>query len=183
MGYLIPSLPPLKVNVDYNLIISIFLLVLAVAGNFISESISCKMRKSLTRNIYTRNLILLLIIYFSLMLNSDKNVIPTSQIKTTIGIWVMFMLFNKMSVHFTIIILILLFLALVCKNWIDYYNAVDKEKYKKEIDNFDNNYKYLLLAASILIVIGFLIYFKKQYSEHNKDFNYTTFIFGPAQCE
>lgn len=179
---LFPSLPPLEINVDYNIIFAIFLLTLAVSGNFIAESVSCNMRKLLAENIYAKNLIILLIIYFSTVLISEKTITPTEHYKTTFGIWAMFMLFNKMNVHFTILTFIILFSALVCKNWSDYYTAVDKKKYKTQIDKLNNDFKYLLITSGIIVIIGFLFYFKKQYNDHNKNFNILTFIFGRTKC-
>jgi len=173
----------LNINTDLNVILGVFLLTLAVSGNFIAEALSCKIRTLLSENMYAKNLVIILIIYFSLGLVSDKSIIPTDHFKNTLGIWILFLVFNKMSIPFTIVTFFLLFSVLICKNWIDYYNANDKEKNKEQIDNLDNISKYLLLSTIITIILGFLFYFRKQYSEHHKNFHFLTFLFGKVKCD
>jgi len=171
----------LNTNTDLENILGVFLLILAVSGNFIAETLSCKTRSLLSSNMYAKNLTILLIIYFSLGLTSNKKVIPTEHYKNTFIIWILFLIFNKMNIQFTIFTFILLFLMLLCKNWIDYYNANDKENEKDNIIKLHNISKYLMLIASISIIIGFSLYYKKQYSDH-KNFNFITFLFGKVSC-
>ena len=180
MDYLVSSF---KLKNDLYIILGVFLLILAVSGNFIAESVSCKMRSFLSENMYAKNVIIVFIIYFSLGLVSDKNIIPTKHLKDSIGIWILFIIFNKMSIPFTVITFILLFLTLVCKNWIDYYNANDKEKNKEYIRKIDILSQYLLFSTIVTIIVGFLLYFRKQYSEHYKNFNFVTFILGKVHCD
>lgn len=172
----------LNTNTDLENILGVFLLILAVSGNFIAETLSCKTRSLLSSNMYAKNLTILLIIYFSLGLVSNKKVIPTEHYKNTFIIWILFLIFNKMNIHFTIFTFMLLFLMLICKNWIDYYNANDKEKNKENIIKLHNISKYLMLITSISIIIGFSLYYKKQYSDHHKNFNFITFLFGKVSC-
>lgn len=175
--------PLFNVKNDLYIILGVFLLILAVSGNFIAEALSCKMRSFLSDNMYAKHFIIIFSIYFSLGLFSDKAIIPTKHLKDSIGIWILFLIFNKMSIHFTVITFVLLFLTLVCKNWIDYYNANDKEKNKDYIHKIDILSQYLLLSSIITIIIGFLLYFRKQYSEHYKNFNFLTFIIGKVHCD
>lgn len=170
-------------NTDANIILGVFLLILAVSGNFISEALNCKLRKFFSENIYAKNWIVILIIYFSLGLVSDNSISPTEHFKNTFIIWILFLVFNKMSIPFTIVFFFLLFSVLVCKNWLDYYKANDKEKNKEQIDNLDNISKYLLLSSIVTIILGFLFYFRKQYSEHHKNFDFLTFLFGKVHCD
>tara|TARA_Y100001970_G_C14183349_1_gene831084 strand:- start:1360 stop:1908 length:549 start_codon:yes stop_codon:yes gene_type:complete len=170
-------------DTDLELILGIFLLTLAVSGNFIAETLSCKVRSLLSTNMYAKNMVILLIIYFSLGLVSDKSVIPIEHFKNSFVIWVLFLVFNKMSVLFTMFAFILLFVILVCKNWIDYYEATDKENNKEIIAQLNNTTRYLMLITCISIIIGFLLYFKKQYSDHYKNFNFITFLFGKVSCD
>lgn len=173
----------LNINTDLNVILGVFLLTLAVSGNFIAESLSCKMRNLLSENMYAKNFIILLIIYFSLGLVSEKSVIPTDHFKNTFGIWILFLGFNKMNIPFTIVTFLLLFSVLLCKNWIDYYDETDKEKNKEQIDKLNKISNYLLLTIIVTIILGFLFYFRKQYSEHHKNFHFLTFLFGKVKCD
>lgn len=169
-------------DTDLELILGIFLLTLAVSGNFISETLNCKIRSLLSKNMYAKNIFILIIINFSLNLVGDKDTIPTEHLKNTFIIWILFQVFNKMNVFFTTLTFILLYVILVCKNWIDYYNEIDKEKNKEIIYQIDNTSRYLMLITFISIIIGFSLYLKKQYSDHYKNFNFITFLFGKVTC-
>jgi hypothetical protein len=172
-----------KLDINSDIILGVFLLILAVSGNFIAEALSCKTRKFLSDSMYAKNLVIILIVYFSLGLVSDNSVSPTIHLNYTLIIWLFFLIFNKMSLRFTILAFSMLFLILVCKNWIDYYTAIDEKKYKDEIDTMQNMSQYLLLLTFIIIISGFLLYFNKQYKEHSEDFSFMTFIFGAVTCD
>jgi len=58
-----------------NIILGVFLIILAVSCNFIAETMSCQIRKHLMNNMYSKNLIIILIIYFAIVLtNNDKTI-------------------------------------------------------------------------------------------------------------
>ena len=49
-----------KQNMDtINLITGIFLLILAVSGNFIAETLGCKTQKLLSENMFAKNIIII----------------------------------------------------------------------------------------------------------------------------
>ena len=187
-----------------NIILGVFLLTLAVSGNFIAESLNCKTQTILTTNMYVKNLILLLIIYFSLGLVSVKTIKPTEYFKDTLIIWVLFLIYNKMTPLFTLITFLFLFATLVCMNWIEYYNNKNKviknkeeenkeennpeednniEENKKQINKLTEIQNYLTYSIFGSLTVGFLLYFKKQYTDHYKNFNVLTFIFGKVKCD
>jgi len=170
-------------QIDLDIIVGIFLLSLAVSGNFMTEALSCNVRKILSENIYAKNLIILLTIYFSLGLVSDKKVFPIYHIRNTFIIWLLFLIFNKMNIFFTSLTFLLLFTTLRCKNWIDYYKANDEEKNEEKINKLERISKYLILSIIISIIIGFLLYFITQYTDHYKKFKFFTFIFGKVLCD
>ena len=75
-------------DTDLELILGIFLLTLAVSGNFISETLNCKIRSLLSKNMYAKNIFILIIINFSLNLVGDKDTIPTEHLKNTFIIFI-----------------------------------------------------------------------------------------------
>ena len=50
----------------------IFLLIIGVGGNFIAETMNCQIQKVLTKNMYAKNFVLFVIIYFSLDFSSNE---------------------------------------------------------------------------------------------------------------
>jgi len=162
----------------------IFLLILAVAGNFVAETLGCKTQKLLSENMYSKHLIILLILYFSIgFVNSEKPLDPKETFQLALSIYVLFILFTKMSLTFTIIVFCLLAYIYINSTYIDYYKKSNPKKNKNEIEKLQNINKLGYIWISILIIIGFGLYFKKQYTEHYEDWNTMKFIFGVNKCD
>ena len=51
----------------------IFLLILAVAGNFVAETLGCKTQKLLSENMLAKQVVILLILYFAIDFTSKHN--------------------------------------------------------------------------------------------------------------
>ena len=67
----------------------VFLLVLAVAGNFIAETLGCKTQKLLSENMYSKHFISLFVLYFAIgFVNSDSPQHPITVIQTNIELTV-----------------------------------------------------------------------------------------------
>ena len=166
-------------NVD-NIIKGIFLLILALCGNFIAEILGCKTQQLLSKNMYYKHFITLTILYFAIDFNSDASSTPLDIFKISILIYILFILFSKMSIQFTILAFILLLVTYVVNNYIDYYKKNDS---KNIIIQQLENLKYILhIILVIVIIIGFTLYFFKQRREHYNNWSGLTFIFGKVVC-
>ena len=174
-------------EISLHIILGIFLLILSVSGNFIAETMGCEVRKLLTNNLFAKNLIIILLTYFSLGLVANNTIPPIDNVKNTLMIWISFIMFNKMSLPFTILAFSILIAILGCKNMIDYYNTTNKKlnnkKINEKINTLTNAAHKLLKLDIFIIIIGFMLYFKKQYKEHNKTFSFVTFLFGKLSCD
>ena len=91
-----------------DLLKGVFLLILAVAGNFVAETLGCKTRKLLTDNMYAKQVIILSIIYFAIDFTNDQAAAPKDTFINTIIIWIAFLMFTKMNEWFTITCFLLL---------------------------------------------------------------------------
>jgi hypothetical protein len=168
---------------NLNVIVGIFLLILAVCGNFVAETLSCQLQKLLSTNMLAKNLIIIMIIYFSLgFTNPSNNVNPLTVILHSLMIWFFFIIFNKMAIEFTLVAFSGLFSILLCKNFADYYHKQDKEKNKKFVELLLSTSDALFGIVCLIILIGFILYFSKQYHDYSKDFSYITFLFGKNVC-
>ena len=162
-----------------NYIVGVFLLILAISGGFVAETLSCKVQKLLSENMIVKNLVIILILFFVLGLTGDNETPPHSVFLDSLIIWVFILIFNKMNLLFTLISFILIAILLVIKNYYDYYIKNDIEI---KTDFLHNLFSTILYANIIVILIGFSIYFRKQYKEHYKNFSFLTFIFGNTKC-
>lgn len=55
-----------------NTIKGLFLLILAVAGNFVAETLGCKTQKLLSENMLAKHFVIILILYFAIDFTSEK---------------------------------------------------------------------------------------------------------------
>jgi len=174
-----------KQNMDtINLITGIFLLILAVSGNFIAETLGCKTQKLLSENMFAKNIIIILIIYFALgVTENENNNRPDHLMITSIQIWIFFLIFNKMSLPFTIMSFFLIASLLIAKNYTDYYIKLDEKKHQEKIITLQKTATNIFMLNIVVVAVGFILYFRKQYSEYYDDFSMVSFIFGKTTCK
>lgn len=166
----------------FDIIKSIFLLILAISGNFVAETLGCKTQYILSNNIMSKQFVILLMIYFTLSFAGDKKTHPLNNMKYTIFIWVLFIMFTKMKFSITIICFILLLINYVTHTYIVYYNE-DYLKNKEKIETLNNYYNYINYTIILLIIIGFIEYFYTQYNTtENGKFKMSKFLFGINKC-
>ena len=164
-----------------NSILGVFLLLLAVSGNFIAETLGCKVQKLLTNNMYAKNIVIILITYFSLGLSNGNDAIsPLENFKNALLIWSAFIIFNKMNLIFTLVAFGLLTIKLVLFNYIEYYNKKGETSKSEELKVY---YNHLFSFNIGVIIVGFILYFMKQYKDYGKNFNLLKFLFGTLKCK
>ncbi len=187
-----------------NIIKGIFLLILAVCGNFIAETLGCEAQKLLSSNMVLKQIIIFIMIYFAIGFTDSKNN-PTDILKSTSLIWVLFLMYNRMNVFFMSSVFILLAIKYVIFSYINYYNSIINEinendsenlylKIKEENVKSINNYqtkidilnkiqKYILYLVIIIIIIGFILYTKYQLNEYKHNWSTFKYIFGIKVCK
>ena len=165
---------------QFDIVLGIFLLIIAVSGNFVAETLSCQTQKLLSNNMYAKNVVILMIIYFCLGFTSDKIIHPLELGFKSISIWGFFLLFNKVDIQYTIASIIGLFLILVLKNFVEYYSSTNNNEIVPELIKI---MEILSVVVSLTVIVGFLLYFKKQHVEYGKSFSFLTFIFGKTKCK
>jgi Ca2+/Na+ antiporter len=171
-------------NKQSNMIKGIFLLLLAVSGNFIAETLGCKTQKLLSENMYAKQLVTFIIIYFSLGVTDSSNTSPTDNIIFSVQIWIFFLMFTKMNVKFTISAFMLLGVLLILKNYVDYYKTHnDKNKNKDKIKYLQRVSTIVMTILITITIIGFLKYLTRQKAEHKDNFSYTKFFIGTTTCD
>jgi hypothetical protein len=164
---------------EKNLVKSLFLLLLAVFGNFVGGTLSCGTQYYANNYMIIKQLLLFMMIYFSNNLFLDESVNPIEGLKISIIIWVIYLIFTKQEIFFTIISLMLLMSIYIIDNFQNYY-----EKKNKELSDRLLYYRNIVKIFFIInLVIGFGIYLIKQSSDHGFDFDISKFIFGIVNCK
>ena len=162
----------------------LFLLVLAISGNFIAETLNCRTQKVLSENMYAKHLISLFILFFSITLFNKEE--PLKIFIKAISIYILFLLFTRMNLMFTWIVFILLTVYYVVGLYLDYYvkeSEKESEKYLDRIKKLHKTKELITKMILIFILTGFTLYFQKQYKDHYKNWSTTKFIFGVRNCK
>ena len=171
------------IQYEHGIIKGIFLLILAISGNFVAEVLGCKTQQLLSENMIAKHSIIFMILFFTInFVDSGTQKAPIDIFKIAICIHILLLLFTKMNIYFTITCFVLLFIIYISFVYIDYYNQ-DKLKHKHRIEQIRKIQPMLYKLVGILIIVGFVIYFKKQYTDHAKTWSTFKFIFGITKCK
>ena len=157
---------------------AVFLLFIAISANFLGNTLSCSVQYNLTSNPYLRHLFLYLIIIFTIDFTSKDNMDPISIMEKTFVIYLFYVLLSKQS-YTTIVIIIILLIA----TYLAYIQSTHLKQNNTGTEFYDNLLSFLVVAIGVVTVVGFIMYFNKQYAEHSDDFDYLKFIFGTNQCD
>ena len=187
-----------------KLLKSIFLIILAVSGNFVGNTLGCQTQSLLMSNMYVKNLLLFFIIYFTISFTNDDKNNPLEMLINSVFVWLLFILFTKQNIYTTMIIFILFFITYFMNNYITYYERLindnnDNKDNKDNIENIENNNElkniinklekiknYIFIIGFIILIVGFFYYLNYQYNEYNeynKEFKFYKFIFGKPDCD
>ena len=159
---------------------SLFLLFLSIAGNFVTETLSCGSQRILSNNMYIKSLIVFFMIYFTMDFSSTEVINPMTQLTRSILLWVFLLIFTKMDIYFTGMSLLLLVITYIINNFVQYY-SIESEKNNDKIKNLSGYIRLFELINLVIILVGFTRYYLKQRKDHKK-FYFSKFIFGVKKC-
>lgn len=162
---------------------AVFLIFLAVSANFVGNTLNCSIQKILINNAAVRHLFVILIIYFTIDFTSKSSMDPIQILQNTLLIYVLFIVLTKQTYEMFIVNILLIFFIYIChitKQYIEQHKEEKDLKYNAETVTLINNYLQNILF--ITLIIGFVIYFNKEYNDHRKNFNIITFLVGLNRC-
>ena len=158
----------------------IFLLILGVSGNFVAETLGCQTQKLLNESMLAKQAVILMMIYFALDFGADSSQSPMKNIAVSIGIYILFIMFTKMNIYFTLTGFSILSLVYFINSNINFYKSDPKQKKLVEDLQMAKNILYLLVIG--VIVPGFVIYYLQQRKDHGNDWDPLKFLFGVTNC-
>ena len=163
---------------DTKYIKGIMLLLLAVSGNFIAETFSCSTQRVLTTNMYAKQMIVFLLIYFTInFADEEVGMNPTQHLLEAFVLWFLFLLVTKLNVVFTFIILLLVASFYIFQNYIEYHlNIVKDQRRVQQLKDIQTLLKFLTLY---FIFSGIFLFLKNNYSfiRHDK-----SILLGVPSC-
>ena len=170
-----------------NALKGIVLLLLSIFGNFIAETFGCQAQKFLSENMFAKHITVVFITFFAISFSQKEAVHPISLVYTTLLVYVLFVLFTRMSFTFTVIVFCLVVAYYFNNTMIQYYSRLEKTSSATEESSMIKKLKLyqniFLIVIITTIVIGFLLYFQKQLKMHRNDWSTVKFLFGVNTCD
>ena len=115
---------------------------------------------------YVKHILIVMLVYFtSRVFSGDKN--PNENIKTTLLIYVIYLLFTKMNIYFTLLVF-----TMLCVNYIPQHmlNIMERMELKKSVLQFKNIQEKITIASFVFISLGFHYTSMKNIMILEKDF-------------
>ena len=160
----------------------VFLVLLALYGNYIAETLGCKTQKILLENIYLKHLLIFMLIFFATDFTYPGiDLSPISTFKYALIIYIIILMCSRMNMNFTITTFGIATLIYITIIYIDYYNT--KPNNELIIKKLEYIKKFLTVIGLVIIVTGVLLYYKEKKKEYKEIWSLITFIFGKTKCK
>ncbi len=170
---------------------ALFLLVLAISGNFLAELLSCQTQR-LMSSMFAKHVMLFFLIYFTLDFSSTGHDHPSFILTKALLIWTIFHIFSRTDLIYTIISFSMLSLVYVISNYRDYYtqqfnkNSQGDQTRMEDFNTTDEwmrNLQISLFATTIIILlVGFVKYYIAKKNEYTTKFTWNQFFEGHTSC-
>jgi hypothetical protein len=185
-----------NINTSLSRVGFLFLIFAVVSSGYVTEILSCQMRKALETSMYFRHLIGIIIFFVFIMLEggwsfnnkidemfsnnwSSGNVIDTLII--SFFLYIIFLLSAKSQFKYNIIFFGLVFILYLINTQRDYW-------YQRKLISMESN-KYTLIIEYIILffaifflIFGFIDYVIYQKKEYKNKFNWIIFLLGAHNC-
>ena len=158
--------PTLIKNINIS---PIFFLILTLATVFSSKLLPCELRNELKTNAFLQHFIVFLIIFFAV---DEEQLTTFEDIRKALFYYVIFILFSKTPLIFSIFILVVLSIGLLVQRFITELD--DKNENKDKEIKFLEFLRYLFIG---LLVVGFLCTLDSKID--NENFDFINFMFIP----
>ena len=161
----------------------LFLLILAISGNFVAETFGCQTRRLLGENQAVKHTLAFLILFFSIDFVSASGASPVSPFSSLAMagvIYAMFVLFTRMDVSFTVVSFLMLLGIYFTMSYSSYLAKIGAKTPSQSLMGSTESALTILLICTVLW--GSVSYYLRQRKEHSKGWNPIKFLFGTAAC-
>lgn len=176
-----------EVQSDFiNASVSVFVLLLIISGNFLGELMPCRVREELSSNMVLKHFFgYLTLVFFAIVTvfkTSSMNILLLSFL-----VYLYFIVLSKTNWRFWIVVVFLLGISYIIHVWgLTYKKEQGKEGELKIEDSIINMFPTIQVSlvwlASVLTVIGSIVYMGNKKKEYGKDFSYIHFFLGKPEC-
>ena len=164
-----------------NIVNALFLLFLAIVGNFMAETLSCQTQKFMT-NLWAKHFVLIFIIYFTIEFTKGNKISdPFNDFLNAVYVWILYHFFTHMDLIPTVIVILLLICIYIISNYRKYFEKLDKNiELNKKLEKIQ---KTLFKVVIFTILVGFFIYYFEKRKEFKGHFHFIRFLLGAKKCK
>jgi len=155
----------------------VLLLLLATAD--MGGLIACSTRRLLDKSVLARHVLLISMIYFAISEffgDEDLPDDPKDLLRSAVKLWAFYIIFNKMSLNYTVLVFLAMIVLLYINNYEEYKSLTEDTTKLKYI------VKLIQLFILVVSIIGFIAYTLKQMNDWGDKFSPVLFIFGSPNC-
>tara|TARA_Y100000389_G_scaffold69508_1_gene66135 strand:+ start:1937 stop:2464 length:528 start_codon:yes stop_codon:yes gene_type:complete len=172
----------MKLLVNDDIIKGLYLLLTILIGGEIVDTFSKQGLNLIKNNVIAKYTIILSTIYFTLDYSNTKIQHPIYTIYTSLAIFILYLLFSRQDIYFTICLFLLLSALYILIDLKIFYEYEDNNKgnniNKESIDKIDTSILILSYAMIAILIIGYIKYFIYQRNKRGKGFKTLKFILG-----
>ena len=166
-----------------NILFGISLLLLSVSGNFVGETLGCKLQTKLSQNMVVKHILVLFIIFFSIGISKDI-IHPFTRLCITMIIYVLYLSISKIPMTATFIVFLLLLFAIILHTCQEYAEQhISKEEDDMTFDIWNIMYTIIFSGIVVTLFVGIILYIRSKQREYKNDWSTTTFLFGNTECK
>lgn len=163
----------------------VFLLILAVSGNFVAETLGCNTHELLKTNMFAKHLLVFMILYFTISFTSHEEA-PDPK-KNFIGatiVYGFFIMFTRMRLYITITAFFILMILYLLSEFITYYTSHPGKVPPNRMVILTDIQKTLYFLLPVIVLYGFSMYMYDQYRVNGKNKSkWLNLIFGVPRCK
>ena len=163
-------------------IASLFIVFFSISDNYVGEIMGCKTRQLFMNNMLFKHLSLLCFIYFAVNLTNERSEHPLKTLKKTILLWMVYIIFIRMSTVYLGISISLLMIYFIIEQYKNYLKENKNSEYTSHLDTLDLINNIIEKIIFIPIMIGFYQYYKSEKKILGKQFDLYNFILGHKKC-
>jgi hypothetical protein len=174
------------IHVTYeNVLPGFLLLLLAMMGQVLDSTFSCELHETIKNNIIYKNILLFLLMYFTIYFAERVPEHPGVSIGKAVVLYLFYLIFGKQKPKTLILGLLLLICAFICEQYKDY---MEDENDGKLTPQQEKQKKKLELAQIILAgvcvamaIIGFSIAYR-EFKSKNTRITMINYLFRNFKC-
>ena len=169
----------------HSLTKGVFLLLLAVSGNFVAETLGCNTHELLKTNMFAKHILVFMILYFTISFTSNDDAPdPKKNLIAATLVYGFFIMFTRMRLNITIYAFFVLMILYLLSEFITYYTSHPGKVPPNRMEILTDIQKTLYILLPIIVLYGFIVYMYDEYRVNGKNKSkLLKIIFGVPICK